>query len=145
VLSSVGDDGVRRFLAYTRGGGQGEARLRAKRSVGIGGHISTLDGGDGDDASYEAGMRRELDEEVSIGGAWTSRCVGLINDDATPVGSVHLGIVHVIDLERPEVSSREADLLDCSFATLTELLADRDRFETWSQITLDALHAGRLA
>ena len=145
VLSSVGEDGTRRFLAYTRGGGQGEARLRAKRSVGIGGHISTLDGGAGDDASYEAGMRRELDEEVAIGGAWTSRCVGLINDDATPVGSVHLGIVHVIDLERPEVSSREADLLDCGFATLAELLADRDRFETWSQITLDALQAGRLA
>ena len=28
---------------YTRGGGQGEKRLHAKRSVGIGGHISTLD------------------------------------------------------------------------------------------------------
>jgi len=144
VLSAVGDDGIRRYLAYTRGGGQGEARLRAKRSVGIGGHISTLDGGDGDDASYEAGMRRELDEEVAIAGPWTSRCVGLINDDATPVGSVHLGIVHVIDLESPQVSSREADLVDCTFATLDELRADRDRFETWSQITLDALHSGRL-
>lgn len=61
------------------------------------------------------------------------------------MGSVHLGIVHIIDLESPEVASREADLLDCGFATLAELLVDRDRFETWSQITLDALHAGRLA
>ncbi|RLS34253.1 MAG: phosphoesterase [Planctomycetota bacterium] len=145
VLSSRGDDGVCRFLAYTRGGGQGEARLRSKRSVGIGGHIASTDGEHGDDASYDSGMRRELDEEITIGGGWTARCVGLINDDATPVGSVHLGIVHVIDLERPDVSSREADLVDCVFATLEELLADRDRFETWSQITLDALAAGRLA
>ena len=51
----------------------------------------------------------------------------------------------MIDLERPEVASREADLLDGGFATLAELLVDRDRFETWSQITLDALQAGRLA
>ena len=145
VLAVRGADGERRFFAYTRGGGQGEARLRAKRSVGIGGHISIIDGAHGDDASYEAGMRRELDEEVAIGGSWTSRVVGLINDDATPVGSVHLGIVHLLDLERPEVSSREADLVDGGFSTLAELLADRDRFETWSQIALDALAAGDLA
>jgi len=145
VLAWRGPDGVRRFFAYTRGGGGGEARLRAKRSLGIGGHISTLDGAHGDDASYEAGMRRELDEEVGIGGRWTARCVGLINDDATPVGSVHLGVVHVLDLERPEVTPREAELLDGAFSTLDELLADRDRFETWSQITLDAIRAGLLA
>ncbi len=145
VLAVRGADGERRFFAYTRGGGQGEARLRAKRSVGIGGHISIVDGAHGDDASYEAGMRRELTEEVAIGGTWTSRVVGLINDDATPVGSVHLGIVHLLDLERPEVASREADLVDGGFSTLGELLADRDRFETWSQIALDALAAGDLA
>jgi predicted NUDIX family phosphoesterase len=119
-------------------------RLRAKRSVGIGGHISSTDGEHGDDTSYEAGMRRELAEEIAIGGGWTSRCVGLINDDSNAVGSVHLGIVHVLELERPEVASRESELVECGFATLDALLADRDRFETWSQITLDALRDGTL-
>lgn len=145
VLSFRDADGTRRFFAYTRGGGQGDARLRAKRSVGIGGHISIIDGAHGDDASYEAGMRRELDEEVAIGGSWSARVVGMINDDATPVGSVHLGIVHLLDLERPEVASREADLVEGGFSTLGDLLADRDRFESWSQIALDALAAGHLA
>lgn len=81
--------GGSRYFAYTRGGGQSEARLRAKRSVGIGGHISSTDGEHGDDTSYDSGMRRELDEEVAIGGRWTARCVGLINDDsnATPRSS----------------------------------------------------------
>lgn len=134
----------RHYFAYTRGGGQGEARLRAKRSLGIGGHISSTDGGHGDDTSYEAGMRRELDEEVVIGGPWQSRCVGLINDDSNAVGSVHLGIVHILELSRPEARPREAQLVECGFEPLEALLSDRDRFETWSQIVLDALADGRL-
>jgi predicted NUDIX family phosphoesterase len=144
VLAHRGADGAVSYFSYTRGGGQSEARLRAKRSVGIGGHISSTDGEHGDDTSYEAGMRRELAEEIAIGGGWTSRCVGLINDDSNAVGSVHLGIVHVLELERPEVASRESELVECGFATLDALLADRDRFETWSQITLDALRDGTL-
>ena len=141
VLRWQGDDGDPRYFAYTRGGGQQEARLRAKRSLGIGGHISSIDGQHGDDRSYESGMRRELDEEVAIAGGYRSSCVGLINDDATAVGSVHLGILHVLDLELPEVASREADLMDGGFHSLAELQADRDRFETWSQIAIDALAA----
>ena len=144
VLAWRDAHGSPRYFAYTRGGGQSEARLRAKRSVGIGGHISSTDGEHGDDTSYEAGMRRELAEEIAIGGGWSARCVGLINDDSNPVGSVHLGIVHVLELEQPEVASRESELVECGFATLQELLADRERFETWSQITLDALAEGRL-
>jgi len=137
-------DGTPQYFAYTRGGGQSEARLRAKRSVGIGGHIASTDGEHGDDASYEAGMQRELAEEITIDSSFTSRCVGLINDDATSVGSVHLGIVHVLALERPEVRSREAELIECGFKPLAALLADRERFETWSQIALDAVAAGSL-
>ena len=145
VLAWRDAGGAARYFAYTRGGGQSEARLRAKRSVGIGGHISSTDGEHGDDTSYEAGMRREIAEEIAIGGGWTSRCVGLINDDSNAVGSVHLGIVHVLEVERPEVASRESELVECGFETLEQLLADRERFETWSQITLDALAQGRLS
>jgi predicted NUDIX family phosphoesterase len=89
-------------------------------------------------------MRRELAEEVAIIGAWTARCAGLINDDSNAVGSVHLGIVHILELEKPAVSSRESELVECGFETLESLLAARERFETWSQITLDALAEGRL-
>ena len=144
LLSHRGPDGVVKYFAYTRGGGQSEARLRAKRSVGIGGHISSTDGEYGDDTSYDAGMRRELDEEVAIVGTWKARCAGLINDDSNAVGSVHLGIVHILELAKPAVSSRESELVECGFETLEALLAARERFESWSQITLDALAAGTL-
>ena len=145
VLSWQAEDGRPRYFAYTRGGGQSEARLRAKRSVGIGGHIASTDGEHGDDTSYDAGMRREIAEEIAIDGGWDARCVGLINDDSNAVGSVHLGIVHILELQKPSVSSRESELVECGFETLESLLAARDRFETWSQITLDALRDGTLA
>ncbi len=142
VLAWRDANGSPHYFAYTRGGGQSEARLRAKRSVGIGGHISSTDGEHGDDTSYEAGMRRELAEEIAIASDWTTRCVGLINDDSNSVGQVHLGIVHVLDLNEPAVTPRESEIIGCSFAPIEALLADREQFETWSQITLDALAAG---
>jgi len=89
-------------------------------------------------------MRRELAEEIAIKCGWTGRCVGLINDDSNAVGSVHLGIVHLLDLETAEVASRESELVECGFEPLESLLNERDRFETWSQITLDALASGLL-
>jgi predicted NUDIX family phosphoesterase len=129
--------GQTHLFQYTRGKGQGESRLHAKRSIGVGGHISA------DDAvvasAYEEGMRRELEEEIEIGAPYQGRMVGLINDDETEVGKVHLGVVHLLDVEAPAVESREEDLVDAGFRPLEELLASCERFETWSQICLQAL------
>jgi predicted NUDIX family phosphoesterase len=125
---------------YTRGTGMGEGRLHRKRSVGIGGHISTIDDNPNINASpYEEGMRRELAEEVEIDTPYTAKCVGLINDDQTEVGRVHLGVVHIFDVERPAVRSRETDLLESGFRPVAEILQDLDGFETWSQICMEAL------
>ena len=124
-------------FAYTRGSGQGEARLHAKRSIGIGGHISTLDEHSQD--PYLVGMQRELDEEVCIQTTWTQKCVGLINDDSNEVGKVHLGVVHILDVDESSVTPREDDLCEAGFYKVSELLEDIDRFETWSQICLRAL------
>jgi predicted NUDIX family phosphoesterase len=121
---------------YTRGLAGTEARLRARRSLGVGGHICAEDGAAAEGA-YRAGMLRELAEEVLLEAPFRERCVGLINDDRTPVGQVHLGIVHVLDLERPQARCREEALVASGFAPLAELRAVRDEFETWSQFLLD--------
>ena len=128
---------------YTRGHGGGEARLRALRSVGVGGHICAEDGVvTGDD--YRLGMQRELHEEVHLDGPYTERRIGLINDDSTPVGQVHLGIVHVFDLEGPYVRRREEVLTEDGFAPVAQLRQQAARFETWSQFLLEGgwLEAG---
>lgn len=137
----VDSAGAVHLFQYTRGGGQGERRLHAKRSVGVGGHISTDDVGDltCHHDVYREGLRRELAEEVAIDAAYREQCVGLINDDETPVGQVHLGVVHLCDLVRPAVLPREAAILDAGFRPAGELLANLDQFESWSQIVLEAL------
>ncbi|MGO8691257.1 MAG: phosphoesterase [Thermoguttaceae bacterium] len=133
------DRGRETVLQYTRGTGMGEGRLHRKRSVGIGGHISAIDApGDGGHP-YEEGMRRELEEEVAIDTPYTARCVGLINDDQTEVGRVHLGVVHLFDVQRPAVRPREAEIIECAFRPVAEVLADMSGFETWSQICMKAL------
>jgi len=130
------------LFQYTRGKGQGEKRLHSKRSVGIGGHISSVDadvGATGD--PYQEGMRRELDEEVAINTPYQAECVGMINDDLTEVGKVHLGVVHVFDVEIPDVQSREDEIMDAGFRPVSELMSQLDQFESWSEICLQALFA----
>ena len=107
---------------------------------GIGGHISTLDAGAGTNQDvYREGMQRELQEEVCSKTPFTERCLGLINDDQTEVGQVHLGVVHLCDVQQPDVQPREHDILDARFRPITEILGDIEHFETWSEIAVKAL------
>jgi predicted NUDIX family phosphoesterase len=110
--------------------------LQALRSIGVGGHISA-DDTTLFDSPYREAMFREVREEVHLETEYTERCIGLINDDSTPVGQVHLGIVHVFDLQEPKVERREQALTRAGFAPLAELRGQRQEFETWSQFLLD--------
>jgi predicted NUDIX family phosphoesterase len=127
-------------FCYTRGKSQGEARLHRLRSLGVGGHVSEEDAQGGKDLdAYEAAMRRELDEEVAVASPGRSRRVGLINDDSTPVGRVHLGVVHLFELEQPNVTAREEGLAEAGFFPLSRVLTFRHEFETWSQICIESI------
>lgn len=138
----IDSDGTPHLFEYQRGSGQGERRLHAKRSVGIGGHISTLDAKAGHLSHvYREGMRRELEEEIEVDTPYTEKIVGLINDDETPVGRVHLGVVHLCDVERPNIRPREADILDGRFRPVGEILPRLSEFESWSEIAVQALFA----
>lgn len=123
---------------YRRGASGTETRLRAKRSVGIGGHISTVDAAGGEDP-YRTGMHRELQEEVRLNQPYQERVLGFIYDPRTFVGSVHLGVVHLLELQSPTVESNEDALADSGFASFTELRLKYDELETWSQFVLDEL------
>ncbi|MSR51953.1 MAG: phosphoesterase [Gemmataceae bacterium] len=123
---------------YTRGSSGTESRLRALRSIGLGGHISQEDGATTADL-YRTGMLRELSEEVEIQASWTERPLGFIYDGRSAVGEVHLGIVHLLELQEPLVWPREAAIDEAGFLSLSELLRNRDEFETWSQFVLERL------
>ena len=75
-------------------------------------------------------------------GHFRTRIVGLINDDSTPVGQVHFGIVHLCELGDENVAKGEACITDLKFLTVSELVERRDQMETWSQLCLQLLTSG---
>ncbi len=131
-------DGQTHLFHYTRGKGQGEKRLHALRSVGIGGHISREDAAQED--LYRSGMLRELTEETEIDCDYDEDLVGFIYDDSSPVGRVHLGVVHRLRLSSPSARARESELTHSGFAPVSQLKASADEFETWSQLVLANLY-----
>jgi predicted NUDIX family phosphoesterase len=130
-----------KVLHYVRGKKAGEQRLIAKGSIGIGGHMNDRDESlfALDEAAYRAGVEREVNEEIKIDSPLEDRIVALLNDDATDVGRVHLGIVHVFKLAEPKVEKREAMITNVAFVTKDELRERRDCLESWSQICADSI------
>lgn len=140
IFSYRDEAGAEQIFQYVRGKGMGESRLHSKRSIGVGGHICQEDqySPEGHDV-YREGMLRELNEEVILQSPYTETCVGLINDDATEVGTVHLGIVHRFELAAPKVQSNEPDLIESGFLPVKSLLQELDSMESWSSICLESL------
>lgn len=130
-----------RVLHYTRGNAGGEARLHAKGSIGIGGHINDGDSGNKhfDPGAYHRAVERELHEELEIHGTYHQVIAALLNDDSTEVGRVHLGVVHVVTVESPEIKAREDAIRNVEFLSVGQLAARRDHLETWSQIVFDGI------
>ena len=139
IFSHTAGGGSVRLFQYVRGKGAGESRLRAKKSVGVGGHLCADDVTKNTHDFYREGMLRELREEVVLNSAFTEECVGMINDDETEVGKVHLGIVHRFDLVEPSLQSNEPDLIEAGFVPVDTMLRDLAGFESWSAICLEAL------
>jgi len=129
-----------RILAYARTSKGGESRLHNKMSLGIGGHINPVDGLADSMETYLAGVEREIREEISFSGSATQRLYAIINDDSNEVGSVHLGIVHLFELDTDTVAPMEKKLADMGFRTLAELSGPLyERLESWSAICVDAM------
>ena len=130
-----------KVLYYVRGKKAGEQRLVAKGSIGIGGHMNETDESlfALDEQAYRVGVEREVNEEIKIDTQFEDRILALLNDDATEVGRVHLGVVHVFKLAEPKVEKREAMITNLAFLTKDELVARRESLESWSQICVDSL------
>jgi predicted NUDIX family phosphoesterase len=125
-------DGDRYFLMRrTRAGG--DARLHDRWSIGVGGHLNP---GDGD---LVGGLRREWAEELVADFVPEFQLVGLLNDDTTDVGTVHLGAVYVADAAGRPVEIRETDKLSGSFAAPSAVAAVAEDLETWSRLVFEFL------
>jgi predicted NUDIX family phosphoesterase len=121
------------LMRRTRAGG--DVRLHDRWSIGVGGHLNP------GDEDLAGGLRREWSEELVADFVPEFRFIGLLNDDTTPVGEVHVGAVFVADAAGRPVSIRETDKLTGSFATPSEVAAVAPDLETWSRLVFDALGA----
>ncbi|HUP59573.1 MAG TPA: hypothetical protein VNA69_04040 [Thermoanaerobaculia bacterium] len=119
------------FYLLQRTPKQTEARLHHKLSLGIGGHINP------DTPELLDGLQKELEEEVEVAGDYDLAFVGILNDDSTEVGSVHLGAVFVLDAHDREVRVRETEKMTGRWVASDALAAEREMMETWSQIVYD--------
>lgn len=138
-----GDD----ILCVERLPKQGETRLHGKLSIGLGGHVGPEDlATDGSTTgAIQRALHRELAEELVLpGGLPEPRFVGLIHDDSTPVGAVHVGLAFVLDvpLSTPSdaVQLREILKMRGGFRRLAGdggAWQDAPSLESWSAVLLD--------
>jgi predicted NUDIX family phosphoesterase len=115
----------------------GDARLHDRYSIGVGGHVNPGDGAEGGD--LRAALVREWHEELRVDFVPDFHFVGLLNDDTTPVGEVHLGVVYEADAGGRPVQIREIEKLSGSFQPASAVADVADRLETWSRLAFDHL------
>jgi predicted NUDIX family phosphoesterase len=136
---SIVTDGSRILLLRRLSGG-GEERLHHLYSVGVGGHINTVDQTSSERETLQRGARRELLEEISLHQEVPMEIVGFVNDDSNPVGSVHFGVVFAVHSPDGEPTVLETAQLEgrmVDWQEAMDLLArEPDAFETWSRIVL---------
>jgi predicted NUDIX family phosphoesterase len=125
-------DGRRYFLMRrTRSGA--DARLHDRYTIGVGGHLNPGDGG------LDRGLEREWVEEIEADFVPPFRLVGLLNDDTTDVGRVHVGVIYVAEAAGRAVGIRETEKLTGAFAEPAEIAAVAELLEGWSRIVFEAL------
>ena len=123
------DVNTNEVLVYKRLVGGGEARLHGKASVGIGGHMNEVEG----KTIFEMlkiNAARELNEEVGVSeeeALNNLHFIGLINDDKTEVGQVHIGVVYECKVDKNLVEVKEDDTLVIKWMSGEEAKAE-ERF-----------------
>jgi predicted NUDIX family phosphoesterase len=119
------------LMRRTRAGA--DRRLHDLWSIGIGGHLNPADG------TVAAGLQREWAEELEAGFVPEFRFVGLLNDDTTDVGRVHLGLVFEAEAAGRPVAIRETDKLEGRFASRDDVASVADGMESWSRLLFEHL------
>jgi predicted NUDIX family phosphoesterase len=131
-----------RLACYRRQGT--EQRLHGLRSVGVGGHVEVEDAANSLLDTLLSAARRELREEfLDLTGAPPLHVLGIINEDLTPVGRVHLGVAMLAEIDTRMPPRGGAELLDLDW--LTPSVARQCPLEYWSQLALDLLAESRFS
>jgi predicted NUDIX family phosphoesterase len=116
-----------------------ESRLRAKMSIGVGGHINQLDiaTSNGKHTIIDSARDRELLEEFDTHGHKSIKLIGIINDDSDAVGQVHLGLLYELEMFDNIIHSNEPGAYSkYEYASIPYLYSNLNSFESWSSIII---------
>lgn len=129
------------LFCYSRAGS--EERLRGQLSLGIGGHINREDAEGLDtlmavESVIRKGIKRELEEETGIkaDGA-PARFLGVINEEFSPVGTVHLGLVFEFTLPKDQEISPNEEVSQSCWLDIDTVRSCNELFELWSRLALE--------
>jgi predicted NUDIX family phosphoesterase len=119
---------------YRRGSGAGysETRLYSKGSIGVGGHLEKEDCAENE--PIEAGMLREISEEITINGTFRAIPFGFINMENTEVSQVHFGVVYIIETDATEVRFNNGEIVEGGMIPPSEMSAEN--VEEWTEMLI---------
>lgn len=118
-----------------------EQRLRGKWSWGIGGHIDKVDSDEAD--PILTSLHREINEEVEMDEYDEPILLGYINDDQTEVGSVHFGMLYLIQTSSKKIRPKDKEISWGGFMAYDQLeeicMINDCNVESWSEISLEPI------
>jgi predicted NUDIX family phosphoesterase len=91
--------------------------------------------------TVERAAKRELAEELGEVTYGLRRWIGLLVDNDTSVGRVHIGLIGLWDLRDLPDGETEDAVGDVTVVSLRELKADANNLETWSAMLLPWLES----
>jgi predicted NUDIX family phosphoesterase len=134
------------IVTYTRYKGA-EPRLRNMASFGFGGHVIKNDLGEDSLANINTlwnAAKREIIEEIGVVPHVPNDPSALINEDTTPVGRVHFGIVYLTEVGKEIYkSSLATEHANFRLVSLKELHLIQN-LEPWSKIIAENLICKRI-
>lgn len=142
VINGKMDDPYAGIFTYKRLKGGSEARLHAKSSIGLGGHVNTSDLVPNQDlwSAVEACAYRELTEELQMPDSKTwfiDFKPVIIYDPSNDVGKVHLGVVGICEVHTNSIKPAEKEKIEGSFIARHKVASMSENMETWSKIAIE--------
>jgi predicted NUDIX family phosphoesterase len=130
------------IFLYQRLKGGSEARLHAKYSIGIGGHINDdLDGDSINSSTISRAAYREVSEEIGnkfIYPPAVSSTEFLIYDPSNEVGRVHLGVLMKALSRTDFLEPLEIEKISGRMVPLSKIISDySDKLENWSKRAIE--------
>jgi predicted NUDIX family phosphoesterase len=112
-----------------------ESTLANKYSIGIGGHLNPHDIA----RSINLWGIREFCEEVIYHGSYSLKPYAFINDNSNAIGSLHLGLVHIMQVEDEHITIK-SEFRKGSFVKIEEIAFYYNNLESWSQLLFNTYH-----